>query len=418
MSNQFFSPEGDLEKYYVTEYQLVDDYVGSQVLTWGRNTDGQLGIGEANSNLTLNTPTLVSVDSNQWRKISVSNDFVTAIKTDGSLWTWGDNSHGQLGTKDYSNRNAPTQVGIGSYWVKLSSGGYHTTVIRDDGTLWACGRNDSAQLGLGYTSTSGITTLTKVGVGSDWKINSPSGAFNAAIKIDGSLWTWGRNSYGRLGINDTNVNRIVTSPTEVYVAVGQTNRGWKTVSTGVHVVTAIKEDGTLWTWGNNTGITVTDQGQVLGDPIGIGQLGLGVEDPYIDRYVPTQIGNSDQWKLCSSGRTHSAAIKKDGSLWTWGDNSRSQLGIVGISSAVVPTRVGSGVDWKFVDCSHSNTFAIKTDGSLWASGNNEDFQLTSTDTNEEFQEFTNITKGSSNWKYVENRVSITAGLTLGVSPNI
>lgn len=407
MPNQFLSPEGDLEKYYATEYQLIDDYVGNQLWTWGRNSDGQLGLGSNNVNEIRTTPTVIPSSSNNWKKLSVGNDFIGAVKTDGSLWTWGNGADGQLGSNNTADVNTPSQVETSSYWVELSCGGYHTLAIKDDGTLWACGRNSSGQLGIGYTSTTGISAFTKVGVGSDWKKISAAGAFSAGIKVDGSLWTWGANSSGRLGTNDTE-GFIRSSPTQVYVGVGQTNSGWKTVSTGVHVVSAVKEDGTLWVWGNNTGIS----GQ------GIGQLGLGVESPYTNKYIPTQLGTSNEWKITSSGRVHTCAIKKDGTLWAWGSNFNSQLGIENSGDLVEPAQVGIASDWKYINSGHGNTFAIKTDGNLWAWGKNDNYQLTDASTSSEYSSPTKLNVGASNWKIAENRTKVSAAISLGISPII
>jgi alpha-tubulin suppressor-like RCC1 family protein len=184
----------------------------------------------------------------------------------------------------------------------------------------------------------------------------------AAIKADGTLWTWGHNGVGELGVNDANVNR--SSPTQVGSATN-----WKLVSCGGQFTSAIKEDGTLWTWGFNGynpfgWASFTDGGI----------LALNNTQNYSS---PVQVGSNTNWKSISSGVSHSAAIKTDGSLWVWGVNQQGELGLNDRNDRSSPTQLGSSKNWKDVNASnHCGSFAsgmttaLKADGTLWAWGFN------------------------------------------------
>jgi len=176
--------------------------------------------------------------------VSCGATHAEAIKTDGTLWTWGGNGYyGGLGLNNTTNRSSPTQVGSLSNWKLVSAGKYYSAAIKTDGTLWSWGYNFLGQLGL--NDTVHRSSPTQVGALTNWKLVASGYYQMTAIKTDGTLWTWGYNFYGELGINDT-TNR--SSP----VQVGSLTN-WKLVASGsgYHQMTAIKTDGTLWTWGYN-----------------------------------------------------------------------------------------------------------------------------------------------------------------------
>jgi alpha-tubulin suppressor-like RCC1 family protein len=116
------------------------------------------------------------------------------LRSDGTLWSWGHNSEGQLGLGDNSNRNTPTQVSRDSDWVALAAGGYHSLGLRSDGTLWTWGSSVFGQLGLGDNDDR--NSPTQVGSDSDWVTLAAGGHHSLGLRSDGTLWAWGRNSYG------------------------------------------------------------------------------------------------------------------------------------------------------------------------------------------------------------------------------
>ena len=279
-----------------------------------------------------------------------------SVTPQGRLFAWGDNLYGELGLNDYNvSRSSPTQVGSATNWKQISSSGYNGAGIKTDGTLWTWGRNGSGQLGLNDRSTNNYnghrSSPTQVGTGTNWSlVDINNYALTAAIKTDGTLWTWGNNQYGQLGLNDR-ANR--SSPTQVGSATN-----WSLVSSGTGHMSAIKTDGTLWTWGNG------------------GKFRLGTGNQY-SRSSPTQVGSATNWSLVSASGYASGAIKTDGTLWLWGRDGYGSFGQVNTvrGYASVPTQTGTNTDWsKFVigqEGFQGNSFAIKTNGTLWSMGRNE-----------------------------------------------
>jgi alpha-tubulin suppressor-like RCC1 family protein len=214
--------------------------------TWGQNVYGQLG---TNDRLSKSSP--VQVSGTNWKQVGVGQRMIAAIKTDGTLWTWGRNHYGQLGVNDMAARSSPVQIlGGGTNWKQVSLGVWTSAAIKTDGTLWVWGRNNYGQLGTNDNTTINKSSPTQLS-GINWKQVSPGGEANSpmmvAVKTDGTLWGWGANAQGELGTNDR-IRR--SSP----VQIAGTN--WKQVtarpqgsfSSGVF---AVKTDGTLWTWGLN-----------------------------------------------------------------------------------------------------------------------------------------------------------------------
>ena len=145
-----------------------------------------------------NVPTCVLGDS-KWIAVSAGFNHTLAIKEDGSLWGWGWNSKGQLGSSvadfyvDFTEE--PVQVSA-EQWAAVSAGDEFTIGLKADGSLWAWGRNDLGQLGDGSVADKFIPTR----VGSDTWLAAAAGTDHVvAIKADGSLWAWGGNQYGELG---------------------------------------------------------------------------------------------------------------------------------------------------------------------------------------------------------------------------
>ena len=286
MPNQFLSPEGDLENYFVSEYWLIDQWVGDTLLSWGYR--GSLGINQPVFAGAWPTPVTTFAGGANWKQVASGRNFTAAIKTDGTLWTWGEGFAGNLGDNTGTSRETPvTTFAGGTNWKQVACGFRHTAAIKTDGTLWTWGVNNTGQLG-DNTTTQRNTPVTTFAGGANWKqvstALSPSGAYTAAIKTDGTLWTWGRNNNGQLGDNTT-TNRSIP----VTTFTGGTN--WKQVACGTRHTAAIKTDGTLWTWGHNNN----------------GQIGDNTSGNNKTTPVTTFAGGTN-WKQVAGGDTHTSAV--------------------------------------------------------------------------------------------------------------
>ena len=166
---------------------------------WGDNTFGLLGNG---TNTDTNTPVQIGTDTN-WMAISGGFGHTIALKSDGTLWAWGRNDEGQLGDGSSTDRNTPVQIGTATNWTAISAGSQHTIALKSDGSLWAWGYNDDGQLGDG--SSTDRNTPVQIGADTNWTAISAGGYHTIALKSDGTLWAWGYNNEGQLG-NGTNTD--------------------------------------------------------------------------------------------------------------------------------------------------------------------------------------------------------------------
>lgn len=309
--------------------------------SWGLNSKGQLGVGDTTDRY---VPTQIGTDTN-WTKVSAGSGgyqgFGVAVKSNGTLWAWGDNTYGQLGLGDTTQRSVPTQVGVATNWAEVSAGGLHIVAVKTDGTLWAWGNNDSGRLGTGNTTEYHVPT--QVGVATNWSKVVGRGGHSFALKTDSTLWAWGNNSVGQLGLGDT-TQRL--SPTQVGVA---TDWGAIYGRGGGRVSTAIKTNGDLYVWGSNEN----------------GQLGLG---DTTNRTVPTSLLAGTDWLSISPSDRQFIAIKADGTLWSWGKSDYGQLGLGDHVQHTTPTQVGTDTDWNIASAGPYNTVATKNNGELWGWG--------------------------------------------------
>ena len=313
----------------------ADLFRDGNLFTWGRGTYGQLG---NNTTTNKSTPVTTFAGGTNWKQVSFGGNFFighcAAIKTDGTLWTWGKGNYGQLGNNTATDKSTPvTTFAGGTNWKQVSSGYSHCAAIKTDGTLWTWGRGTNGQLGNAVT-TNASTPVTTFAGGTNWKQVSAGGAFTAAIKTDGTLWTWGTGGSGQLGDNTT-----TNKSTPVTTFAGGTN--WKQVSGGGEFCAAIKTDGTLWTWGYGNS----------------GRLG---NNTATNKSTPlTTFAGGTNWKQVSAGVFQCAAIKTDGTLWTWGRGTYGQLGNNTTTNKSTPvTTFAGGTNWKQVSSGGYHTAAI------------------------------------------------------------
>jgi len=391
-------PKDDIN-YRFTEngivYDFYDVFVPAEnfrqpsLWTSGFNVHGQLG---DNTTTSRNAPVTTFAGGTTWKQVSAGKLHTAAIKTDGSLWLWGRGGEGQLGNFANTDRSTPvTTFAGGNTWKSVSGGGYHTVAIKTDGSLWVWGRNAEGNLGINISGGSRSTPVTTFVGGTDWKQVSCSLAnHTAAIKTDGSLWLWGLGAEGRLGTNNTTDRSI-----PVTTFAGGNN--WKQVSVGSNFTAAIKTDGSLWGWAWN----------------GNGQLGT---NDLTQRNTPvTTFVGGNTWKSVSCGNEYSTAIKTDGSLWSWGAGGNGRLGNNSNTNRSTPvTTFAGGNNWKQVSCGDNHTAAIKTDGSLWVWGDNSQGQYGDS-RGGEFYPVIGF-GGGNNWKQVSVGRLFTAAIKYQPDP--
>ena len=246
---------------------------------WGVANDGRLGNLVASGNY-KSSPTQIGTDTT-WSNVATSERFAIATKTDNTLWSWGGSAQGQLGRNNTTYASSPVQIS-GTTWSQtgIAVGRRFCLAVKTDGTLWGWGNNLFGQLGL---NNQGVyrSSPVQVGAGTNWSLVNCGEYTSLATKTDGTLWAFGRNNVGQLGVSDR-IDR--SSPTQV-----GTGTNWSLVSGGSNAVLAIKTNGTLWTWGEPSA----------------GSTGL---NDGVSRSSPTQIGTGTNWSKISAGVSHSAAI--------------------------------------------------------------------------------------------------------------
>jgi len=410
--------------------------INRELWAWGYNDSGQLGDG---TQIDKSSPIQVGALTD-WSDISFGESYSLAVKKDGTLWAWGNNSYGQLGDGTITARSSPVQIGTLTNWAKVAAGAYQSFLtltpasfaIKTDGTLWSWGSGLQGNLGDGTSTTK--SSPVQIGTGTNWSYVVSGGACGFAIKTDGTMWSWGDNSYGKLGLGagDTTAR---SSPTQI----GTLTTWTKVVAGGFHTA-AIKNDGTLWTWGRNTAgqlgdfSTVDKQSPIqvgsflwsnvtagYSHTIGIqtdssmwawggntaGALGLSLPNIQPARVMAPY---SERFRKVFAGGNHTLAIKINGTLWGWGVNSNGQLGRGSLVASSSPVQIGTLTTWKDLGCGYQHSLMLRNDGSLWSTGVNTFGQLGDNTTTRRSSPVQVVPTTKTNWVAVDGGLNFSMAL--------
>ena len=289
----------------------------------GKNEWGCLGLNQSQPSIgNISSPT--QIPGTSWSEICLFNGRTGAIKTDGTLWVWGNGANnGELGLNAAApgtRYSSPVQV-PGTTWSSISMSYVSSIATRTDGTLWSWGGNVYGGLGVPSVGTAKRSSPIQI-PGSTWAYAEARYYSAIATKTDGTLWCWGDNNYGSLGINGGATDRR-SSPTQIPGTTWAVGR--KKFSTSNGACSAIKTDGTLWSWGYNS----------------YGSLG---DNSTTQRSSPVQCpGNT--WTAVTVANNSTFALKTDGTLWSWGRNdSYGNLGHNDRVNRSSPVQI-PGTDW-------------------------------------------------------------------------
>lgn len=313
---------------------------------WGLSQFGQVGDGTSGGLARHPNPVAIQPEV-RWKSVVAGYSHSVALRADGSLWSWGSNTKGQLGDGSNVNALVPLAIQPATRWLAVAAGFEHTVAVRSDGSLWSWGRNDFGQLGDGTTDQQAVPRA--ILPGTRWKAVSGGAYHTLAVREDGTLWAWGNNFSGELG-DGTKV--LKTAPVRIQPGVH-----WQAIAAGLDYSLGLQEDGTLWAWGDNS----------------FGKLGDGGTS--LNRSVPTPIVPEEHWLAVAAGYHHAVAVRADGTLWTWGKNNVGQLGLAPLAARNAPTSVLPDDRWVAVAGGAAHTVAVREDGSLWACGQNPSGEL-------------------------------------------
>lgn len=252
---------------------------------------------------------LLISDTSDWERVFSGESFFFALRSEGTLWGWGQYGWpSKVGYLGFGEENLDqhfsemTEISEGVVWRSFAMSKHHMLGVQSDGTLWAWGNNEQGQVAAG-ADVDFVFKVEQVGSDTDWKTVHAGYQQSAAIKQDGTVWVWGNNDAGQLGVENVST---ITFPTQM-----GSDDDWDSLEFGSKHTIALKTDRTLWAWGDNS----------------IGQLGNGSMDSNVtDNHTPVQVGNDTNWSSFVAGDEHTVALKTDRSLWSWGNAVHGQVG--------------------------------------------------------------------------------------------
>ncbi len=315
---------------------------------WGANFQGQLGI----DNVDPQTSRVTVQNLDGVKRVAAGCNFALALKRNGTVRSWGDNANGQLGNDNQPNDSLLPSVVEGlDNVVALAGGDHHSLALKRNGTVMAWGSNNHGELGDDNApngtdvpqTVPGLNNVKAIAAGTDVSL---------ALKENGTVRAWGYNSDGQLGNGDEPNDQghpVKVRKLEDVVAIASGCEGY--------TMAALRSNGTVWTWGYNSS----------------GELGNGTEGPSSD--VPVKVVNMNDVKAIAGGYQQMMALKENGTVWAWGENGDGQLGDGTLVSKPVPVRVEKLKGVKAIAMGDYTGYALKNDGTIRAWGDNSDGEL-------------------------------------------
>jgi alpha-tubulin suppressor-like RCC1 family protein len=319
---------------------------------WGLNSDGELGNGTVTPYSGLSTPVQVA-DIGGMVAVAGGDQHSLALKSDGTVWAWGNDGWGQLGNGTYARSTKPQQVPVLTGIVAIAAGSLHNLALKSDGTVWSWGFNYYGQVGNG---TSGGNVLSPVNVNGLSGVTSvAAGGFTSyALKSDHTVWAWGYDGQGELG-NGSSDENAHSSPTKVRNLSTAT-----AVGAGTEHALAVA-GGNVYAWGDNQtselGASTTTTCGAYTSPCST---------------VPVKVPRFDGVKAVAGGSGYSLAIKMDGTAWGWGNDGYGELGngqtqLYGGVTRPIQAKVTHVVA---IAAGASHSLWLRSDGTVWAAGSN------------------------------------------------
>jgi len=339
-------------------YVNLVDTVRNTIFSFGND----ISIGDFDTNcVNKSTATQEATGDYTWTCYAAKGSNAAAIKSDGTLWTWGSGAFSSLGRSGCCI-SPGQELTSSTNWRTVNNSalsGNFMNAIKNDGTLWSWGYNPAGNLITNSGISQCITPVQEISSSENWISSSGGDGVMIGLKADGTLWMGGSCGRGILGNNlatpttSSPVQEFFSDTTWCYADVGAGSFVCQTAH-------GIKTDGTLWSWGSGLG----------------GKIGIGVCNSLCYSTPMQEMCSATNWKTVSAGNNQIASLKNDGSLWIWGNNGCGSLGQNNTTDSYLPIQeYTSSTDWCSALSGFYHVAVLKTDGTLWGWGSNSSCQL-------------------------------------------